>query len=71
MTSLLPGSWPSPISAHMLAQAGKIVRWTCSCDDDVFWDETRPTEGGRTVIVSRALGDVLPAPWSAKTSLHE
>ncbi len=55
----------------MLAQAGKIVRWTCACDDDVFWDETRPTEGGRTVIVSKALGDVLPAPWSAKTSLHE
>ena len=71
MASPTPGSWPSPITAQMLAQAGKIVRWTCACDDDVFWDETRPTEGGRTVIVSRARGDVLPAPWSAKTALHE
>ena len=71
MATLPPGAWPSPITAQMLAQAGKIVRWTCSCETDVFWDETRPTEGGRTVIVSRALGDVLPAPWSAKTSLHE
>lgn len=42
---------------------------------DVWWSESRPDEGGRSVIVRRAadgaVSDVLPAPWNARTRVHE
>jgi len=38
--------------------------------DDVYWLESRPQEGGRSVVVRRA-GDVLPAPFNARTRVHE
>jgi dipeptidyl aminopeptidase/acylaminoacyl peptidase len=41
----------------------------------VWWQETRPDEGGRTVIVHRAADgrrrDLLPPPWNARTRVHE
>ena len=45
----------------------------CSSDlaGDAFWDEGRPNEGGRVAIVSRNNGEILPAPWSARTRVHE
>ena len=42
---------------------------------EVWWTELRPTEGGRQAV--RRLGadgqpvDVLPAPWNARTRVHE
>ncbi len=43
--------------------------------DAVYWLELRPSEGGRYVIVGRdpegLVADVLPAPWSARTLVHE
>ena len=38
---------------------------------DVWWIEGRPAEGGRQVIVSAHRGDLLPAPWNARTRVHE
>ena len=42
---------------------------------DVYWVEMRPSEGGRMVIVRRgpdgATVDVTPAPFSARTRVHE
>ena len=42
---------------------------------EVWWTETRPAEGGRTVVVRRdaagTVSDVLPAGWSARTRVHE
>jgi dipeptidyl aminopeptidase/acylaminoacyl peptidase len=42
---------------------------------EVWWQEGRPEEGGRVTIVHRAAGgklaDVLPAPWNARTRVHE
>jgi dipeptidyl aminopeptidase/acylaminoacyl peptidase len=40
-------------------------------DDDLWWDEVRPTEAGRTLVVSRQHGDILKSPWSAKSQVHE
>ena len=41
----------------------------------MWWSEGRPTEGGRQVVVRRgpdgAIADVLPAPWNARTRVHE
>jgi dipeptidyl aminopeptidase/acylaminoacyl peptidase len=42
---------------------------------EVWWQEGRPEEGGRVTVVHRAaggkLGDVLPAPWNARSRVHE
>jgi len=44
-------------------------------DKDVWWQEGRPSEGGRvTVVRCDAAGhqrDVLPAPWNARSRVHE
>ncbi|NUP00962.1 MAG: S9 family peptidase, partial [Nonomuraea sp.] len=41
----------------------------------MWWTEDRPGEGGRTAIVRRDADgtrhDLLPAPWSARTRVHE
>jgi dipeptidyl aminopeptidase/acylaminoacyl peptidase len=66
-----PGTWSSPITPEMLSQAGIALGFTQTFHDDLFWDESRPAENGRNVVVSRKNGDVLPAPWSASTRVHE
>ena len=66
-----PGAWPSPLSATLLAQAGSSLMWSQPMGDDLWWDEVRPSEAGRTLVVSRQHGDILKAPWSAKSQVHE
>jgi len=43
--------------------------------DDVYWTEGRPAEAGRNVLVRRAPDgatvDVTPAPFNARTRVHE
>lgn len=69
------GSWTSPISAESLASSGHAVGGGAYAGDEVWWQELRPTEGGR-VSIRRAGADgdpvdVLPAPWNARTRVHE
>ena len=71
MTFTAPGTWNSPITPELLAQAGTSRAFTQVFRDQLFWDERRPTEGGRNVVVSKDRGDILPAPWSASTRVHE
>ena len=78
MTDVLPyGSWPSPITAADVAKGGirlghaVLVADQTDDEPDVWWLESRPDEGGRLVIVSATRGDLLPAPWSARTRVHE
>ena len=66
-----PGSWPSPLTAEMLAQSGNDNMWSQVVGNDVWWDEMRPSEEGRTLVVSRQHGDLLKAPWNASTQVHE
>ena len=68
--SAMPGSWNSPLSAAMLAGAATSIGYTQVADGELYWDEIRPHEGGRRVVVSRQ-GDFLPAPWDAKSSILE
>ncbi|MBN2113198.1 MAG: S9 family peptidase [Acidimicrobiia bacterium] len=43
--------------------------------DDLYWAESRPAEGGRTVLVRRSPGgetaDVIPPGYDARTRVHE
>ena len=45
--------------------------WSQAIGDDLWWDEVRPSEAGRTLVVSRQHGDILKSPWSAKSQVHE
>ena len=71
MTIATPGTWKSPITPDMLASAGVSLGFTQSFDTELYWDETRPDDNGRTVVVSQIQGDILPAPWSAVTRVYE
>ena len=69
------GSWKSPISSEKLVEG--VVRFgdTVLDGEAIFWVESRPEEAGRCVIVRRdpdgETVDVLPPPYSARTTAHE
>ncbi len=71
MINAVPGSWKSPISAELLAAAGVSLGFVQHFAGELYWDESRPAEGGRTVVISQTYGDLLPPPWSAVTRVHE
>jgi len=69
------GSWRSPITTQMLVQ-GAVRFGDVSLDGNtLYWVESRPQEQGRYVIVRHTpdgkIDDVLPAPFSARTLVHE
>jgi dipeptidyl aminopeptidase/acylaminoacyl peptidase len=68
------GTWTSPITAEHVA-AGEVHLDQVSLDgDDVYWVESRPTEGGRNVLVRWRSGDVtdvVPPPYDVRTRVHE
>ncbi|MBW3614144.1 MAG: S9 family peptidase [Actinobacteria bacterium] len=69
------GSWKSPITSDLLVE--KVVRLSQVLVDgeDVYWNESRPAEGGRQVVVRRGssgvVADVVPPGFSARTLVHE
>ena len=74
------GSWPSPLSAELLAAGGVGVggassRTNADGSVEIWWGEARSTEGGRSVIVRQLADgttvDAIAAPWSARTAVHE
>jgi dipeptidyl aminopeptidase/acylaminoacyl peptidase len=70
-----PGWWPSPWSAAAVA-TGKVSRSGLQAEGEaVYWLESRPTEGGRHVVVraraGRARDDISPAGVSVRTRVHE
>ncbi|MFC0673773.1 dipeptidyl-peptidase 5 [Brachybacterium hainanense] len=84
MATTLPyGSWPSPISAELLATGGTRLGGPVQVGQEVWWTEGIATEGGRQAIVRTAGpigadgdGDatpvtVLPAPFNARSRVHE
>jgi dipeptidyl aminopeptidase/acylaminoacyl peptidase len=73
--SMPPGSWPSPISAVQAVSAGRSLEAVAFAGDQIWWSEGRAAEGGRvTVCTTGSDGDaidLLPAPWNARTRVHE
>jgi len=71
------GAWRSKISAALVAEAASRPGDLVVDGLDVYIGESRPEEAGRVAIVklSRADGaqaeDVLPAPYSARSRVHE
>lgn len=69
------GSWPSPISAEMVASQSIRLGQIAIDGEDIYWIEQRPEEGGRNVIVkcdaTGNLSDLTPRPFNARTLVHE
>ena len=69
------GSWPSPITPDLLTQQVVALSQVCVADGAVWWNEGRPQEGGRQVVVRSGpegdIADVLPEGFSARTRVHE
>jgi len=69
------GSWPTPITSEVVVRAAARLGEVVVDGADVWWAEGRPSEGGRTVLVRRqpdgTTTDLLPAPWNARTRVHE
>jgi dipeptidyl aminopeptidase/acylaminoacyl peptidase len=69
------GSWKSPITADLVASETIRLEQITVDGEDIYWVETRPTEGGRNVIVRRTPDgrtiDVTPSPFNARTRVHE
>jgi dipeptidyl aminopeptidase/acylaminoacyl peptidase len=68
------GTWPSPVSAAMVATASRRFGGLQAHAGSVYWSESRPEEGGRQVIVRAGpdgVEDLLAPPYSARSRVHE
>ena len=69
------GEWPSPITAADVARGRLRISFPTMIGGEVWWQEGRSEEGGRVTVVRRSAGgkltDLLPAPWNARTRVHE
>lgn len=69
------GSWPSPLTAAAVSAASPRFEGARFAGDEIWWGESVPEEGGRTTVRRRRAGgaveDLLPAPWSARSRVHE
>ena len=77
MTKIAPyGSWESPITAADVARGQLPLGFPDLVGDEVWWQEGRPDEGGRTTIMASATAgaeprQLVPAPYNARTRVHE
>ena len=70
------GTWPSPVTPALVARGSKRFGTLQSANGAVYWTESRPEEGGRQVILRAAakggqVEELLPAPFSARSRVHE
>ena len=66
------GTWPSPISAELVASSGGIRFADAHIHDGrVLWSESRPREGGRFAVVDSTGAELTPPGANARTRVHE
>ncbi len=69
------GTWRSSVTAALLVEAAIRISQVQVANDRVYWNEGRPSDAGRQVIVSAGAGDTpvdaIPAGFSARTQVHE
>jgi dipeptidyl aminopeptidase/acylaminoacyl peptidase len=68
------GAWKSPITSELIVSTSIGLGQVAIVGDEIYWSESRPSEGGRNAIVRYARGqiaDVLPLPYNARTRVHE
>jgi len=70
------GSWPTPITSERVVRSAAVLSGLAVDGGQLWWSEQRPEESGRTVLLRYPMPDgpaedVLPAPWDARTRVHE
>src|SRR5215472_5097424 len=69
------GTWPSPITASNVAGHQCPSSFPLAADGEVWWQELLPGEHGRTTVMHVGADgkrrQLLPAPWNARTTVHE
>jgi dipeptidyl aminopeptidase/acylaminoacyl peptidase len=69
------GEWPSPIAGADVARKQVGLAFAVIDGAGVWWQESRPEEGGRVAIVCQGPDgtsrDLLPMPYNARTRVHE
>lgn len=69
------GSWTSPIAAADLARTTHPCSGGRYVDGQLWWTELRPAEAGRQSVrrfdADGEPEDILPAPWNARSRVHE
>jgi dipeptidyl aminopeptidase/acylaminoacyl peptidase len=69
------GEWASPIAGADVARKQVSLTFAVIEGDGVWWQESRPEEGGRVAIVRQGPDgvrrDLLPMPYNARTRVHE
>jgi dipeptidyl aminopeptidase/acylaminoacyl peptidase len=69
------GEWPSPITAADVARGHIRLSYPTIAGSSILWQETKPAEGGRQTVVCQGPDgisrDLVPAPWNARTRVHE
>src|SRR3546814_12045304 len=61
MTAVLPfGSWPTPVTSELVVASASRVIDVRADGDDLVWVESRPGEGGRSVLVRRRAAGPIP-----------
>ncbi len=68
------GTWKSPITSALIT--GVLGLNEINLDGtDIYWSESRPNEGGRTIIVrynpAGKTEDITPAPFNVRSRVHE
>ncbi|MFD4959250.1 prolyl oligopeptidase family serine peptidase [Microbacterium sp. NPDC058389] len=77
MTSPAPtpyGSWISPLTAAEVSATSARIEGARFVGEDAWWGESIAEEAGRSGVRRAEAGavvDVLPAPWSARSRVHE
>ncbi len=69
------GTWQSPISAASVAAGSVHLGGPHIVGDRVLWLESRPSDGGRTVLVERQANEVVrdltPDGFNVRSRVHE
>ena len=69
------GSWQSPITSDLIVEKTVRLHQIVLDGSDIYWNESRPSEAGRCVIVrwtedGQAV-DITPPSFNARTTVHE
>ena len=69
------GSWKSPISTDLIVAGSIGLSSPHALQNGRCWIESRPQEGGRSVLVQQSpdgeVRDITPAPFNIRTRVHE
>ena len=69
------GSWKSPITTELIVSDATTFGDLSISNEGIFWQEMRPTEGGRCTIMCQmsdeSTHEIIPKSHNARTRVHE